>query len=65
MVDRIKFTKEFWHEWQQDPKGTAKKYGINWADLDQDWQQKDWLNVSWDEFDRMWRKSRWSSWIDW
>lgn len=65
MPGKIKFTREFWMEWQKNPRATAEKYGIKWAELDNDWQNRDWKNTTWDEFDKLWRKSRWASWVDW
>lgn len=65
MAQQKKFTREFWQEWQKDPHGTAQRWGLDWNELDQDWQNRDWKNTSWDDFEKMWRKSRWAGWFDW
>lgn len=65
MSQKMKFTRDFWQEWKSDPQGTAQKYGINWSEVDSEWQHKNWKNTSWDEFERLWRKSKWAGWFDW
>lgn len=60
-----KVDRRLWQEWQQDPRGTAEKWGIKWNEVDPEWKQKDWDNMSYDEFESLLKKSRWSSIFWW
>ncbi len=65
IMARIKFSREFFQEWQNNPKTTAEKYGLKWSDLDLSWQRTNWSTIQYKDFEEMWRKSRWANLVDW
>ncbi len=60
---KIKFTREFFTEWQKDPEGTAKKYGLDFKGLG--WESYKWDTMKFEQFEGLVKKSRLASFFDW
>ena len=64
MTAKFKFNREFFAEWQKDPKATAEKFGFNWAEFEAEFQNQDFKRVSFDEFEKMFRKSKFAGFFN-
>lgn len=58
MFNKVNFSKEFFREFQKDPKGTFEKYGIEWKPSDENFFKQDFSRFSFEEFKKRLEKSR-------
>jgi hypothetical protein len=65
MAGKITWSRDFEQQWKNNPQQTAQKYGLDWSEIQREWQNQDWKNTSSDEFKDMWRKSKWAGWFNW
>lgn len=61
---KVKFSKEFFSEFQKKPLETAEKYGFKDLFNDPEFSQKDFKSMTFDQFEDLIKKSRFAGFFD-
>lgn len=61
---KVKFSKEFFSEFQKDPFSTAEKYGFKDLLNDPSFSSKDFKSIKFEEFENMLKKSRFAGFFE-